>query len=221
MIKKQGRRDRKKEQMRQDIADAAAQLFAQHGFDSVSVADIAQVVDISEQTVYNYFPNKQDLVLDRAEEIREQYFQAIVSRPAGASPASALRTLAQEDIERYRHSDLKIMLGEFPAVCSSSPSIRRFALEVRDQQTQTVARAITQTCPTIHPAIAHTHAAALVSIFQMITDRIGQEVLASTPPTVIAADLTRAVEVAFNDLDSHFHSFVNTPDNNLGPQPGN
>lgn len=200
--------------MRQHIADTAAQLFAVHGFDQVSIADVAQAVEISDQTVYNYFPSKQDLVLDRAEEIRKRYRQLVVNRPSGTSPATALHTVAREDIERFRHVDLDQARGEFPALCITSPSIRRFALEVRDQQVETVAAAITATCPTIHPAIAHAHASALISVFQMITDHIGRSVLAGTSLVAVADELTLAVEAVFNDLDSHFRTLMYLADRN-------
>ena len=200
--------------MRQYIADTAAHLFAIHGFDQVSIADIAQAVEVSDQTVYNYFPSKQDLVLDRAEEIRKRYQQIILNRPSETSPATALRTVAHEDIERYRHVDLDQARGEFPALCITSPSIRRFALEVRDQQLETVAAAIMTTCPTIHPAVVHAHAAALISVFQMITDAIGRSVVANTSCIAVADELTLAVEAVFSDLDSHFRTLLYLADSN-------
>ena len=46
-------RVRKKIQTRQRIADAAATLFATKGFDAVTVAEIARLAEVSEQTVYN------------------------------------------------------------------------------------------------------------------------------------------------------------------------
>ncbi len=207
-MKQTGLRQRKKAQMRQQIADTAARLFATHGFDQVSIADIAQTVDVSDQTVYNYFPAKEDLVLDRAEEIRKRYVQIVSDRPSGTSPATALQTVAREDIERHRHVDLDQARGEFSALCISSPNIRRFALEVRDRQVETIAAAITATCPTIHPAIVHAHASALISVFQMISDHLGRSVLAGTSPVAVADELLPAVEAVFSDLDSHFRTLV-------------
>jgi AcrR family transcriptional regulator len=208
MTQETGLRHRKKQHMRQYIADTAARLFADHGFDEVSISDVAQAADVSDQTVYNYFPAKHDLVLDRAEEIRERYFQVIVKRPAGTSPAVALHALACEDIERYRQTDLQEARGEFPAICSSSSSIRRYALEVRALQIETVSAAITTTCPHIHPAVVRAHASSLISMFQMITDQIGQNVLTGTASAQVADELRTAVEAVTNDLDRHFQSII-------------
>lgn len=202
-----GLRERKKAQTRQRIADTAAALFAEHGFEEVSIVDVARAADVSEQTVYNYFPAKQDLVLDRAEAIRLRYVEVVSQRPPGTSPAAALHALASEDVERYRRTDVDQARGEFPALCVSSPNIRRFALEARDRQVETVRDAIAATCPIVHPAIVHAHAAALVAMFQMVTDHIGRSVLAGASPEVEADALMLTVGVVLSDLDHHFHTF--------------
>ncbi|MFL6124162.1 TetR/AcrR family transcriptional regulator [Actinophytocola sp.] len=205
MAREGGLRERKKARTRQHIADTAARLFATHGYEQVSIVDVARAAEVSDQTVYNYFPAKQDLVLDRAEEFRERYSRAVLDRASGTSPAAALRAVAREDVERHRHTDLDHARGEHPALCASSATVRRFTLEIRDQHTDAVAAAITETCATVHPAVARAHAAALISVFQLIVDRIGRGVLEGTPPDVVADELAPAVEAVFDDLDRHFH----------------
>src|SRR4051812_50203383 len=79
----EGLRERKKRQTRETIAHAAMALFAAHGFDAVTVADVARAADVSEKTVFNYFPAKEDLVLHGGEERRAALLQAVRSRPAG------------------------------------------------------------------------------------------------------------------------------------------
>ncbi|SRR5713101_2451881 len=60
-----GLRERKKALTRQLIADTAARLFAERGYENVAVSDVAREADVAEQTVYNYFPTKEQLVTDR------------------------------------------------------------------------------------------------------------------------------------------------------------
>src|ERR1700691_423244 len=60
-----GLRDRKKRQMRQQLSDTATEMFLDRGFDAVRVVDVAGACDVSEKTVYNYFPTKESLILDR------------------------------------------------------------------------------------------------------------------------------------------------------------
>lgn len=208
MARATGLRERKKARTRQHIADVAARLFATHGFDQVSIVEVAQVAEVSEQTVYNYFPAKHDLVLDRAEEIRERYASTVVHRPSNTSPAAALRPEARQDIERYRHADLDLARGEAPALCVRHPSLRRFVLEARDQQVETVTAAVIETCPTLHPGVARAHVAAIISVFQMIGDHIGRSVLDGAPQEAVADELAATVEVVFDDLDQHFRSLT-------------
>lgn len=204
MVREHGLRDRKKAQTRHRLADVAARLFAEHGYDAVSIADVAHAADVSDQTVYNYFSAKQELVLDRAEEIRERYVQVVLDRARGTSPAAALRVLVIEDIVRFQHADGSLARGEFPAQCLKSPVLRRYALEARESQADSICEATVVTCPTLHPVVARAHAAAVVSVIQTITDQIGACVLDGADRDTSAQDMTRAAEIALSDLDRCF-----------------
>src|SRR4051794_23757115 len=61
----EGLRERKKRQTRQLLSDTATELFLSHGFDAVRVSEIARRCGVSEKTVFNYFPTKESLVIDR------------------------------------------------------------------------------------------------------------------------------------------------------------
>jgi AcrR family transcriptional regulator len=63
----EGLRERKKRQVRQKISEVATALFLVHGFDDVTVAPIAAASEVSEQTLYNYFTNKESMFFDRVE----------------------------------------------------------------------------------------------------------------------------------------------------------
>jgi len=211
MSREQGLRERKRAQTRERIADVAAGLFAERNYEAVSIVDVARAADVSDQTVYNYFPAKQDLVLDRVDELLDRYRQVVLERAEGVSPACALRPLVDEDIDRYRHADPKLARGEFPAQCVESTVLRRFALEFREQQVDMVSAAITSTCPFLEPIVVRAHAAALVCVIQTITDRIGASILDGGPSETLAADIARAATVAFDDLDRTFHSVTSIP----------
>ena len=86
-----GRRERKKAEVRQRISDAATALFLRHGFDQVSVSEIAEAADVARPTVFAHFPRKEDLFFDRYPEVAGQLTRAIRERPAGTSAVSALR----------------------------------------------------------------------------------------------------------------------------------
>jgi AcrR family transcriptional regulator len=91
-----GLRERKKQRTRVLIAETARALFAERGFDAVSVAEIARVAEVSEATVYNYFPTKEDLVYYGMEAFEEEMLAAIRTRPAGESVLVAFGRFATE-----------------------------------------------------------------------------------------------------------------------------
>jgi AcrR family transcriptional regulator len=86
-----GLRERKKQATRQLISDVASGLFIQRGFDEVTVAEIAEAAGVSKMTVFNYFPRKEDLFLDRHADRLRELVEVVRDRPAGTSAATALR----------------------------------------------------------------------------------------------------------------------------------
>jgi AcrR family transcriptional regulator len=98
-----GLRERKKRATRRAISDAATELFMTKGFDDTSVAEIADVVGVSAQTVLNYFPAKSDLFFDE----NDWYAgppQAVRDRRPRLSPLTAVREWYLADLRR-RHSE--------------------------------------------------------------------------------------------------------------------
>ncbi|MET7398803.1 helix-turn-helix domain-containing protein [Dactylosporangium sp. NPDC005572] len=86
-----GRRERKKAQTRQALADAALRLFLEHGYDGVTVAQIADAADVSLATLFKHVPDgKEALIFDDGTERREALVAAVRDRPAGTPLLTAL-----------------------------------------------------------------------------------------------------------------------------------
>ncbi|MFE6888961.1 TetR/AcrR family transcriptional regulator [Streptomyces sp. NPDC057694] len=95
-------RERKKNQTRQHIADTATLMFKERGFDAVTVADVAREAGVSTMTVFNHFPRKEELLLDRIPEAVRLVTQAVEGRAEGETPVAALRRLMLELVDQ-RH----------------------------------------------------------------------------------------------------------------------
>src|SRR5207248_8272205 len=80
-----GLRERKKQRTRELIAETARRLFSERGFDRVTIAEVAREAEVSEQTVFNYFPTKEDLVYWRLEGFEDELLTAIRQRAEGES----------------------------------------------------------------------------------------------------------------------------------------
>ena len=94
-----GLRERKKARTRRVIADAAARLFAERGYERVAVSDVAHEAEVSDQTVYNYFQTKEQLVTDRDQLVRDELSRRIRTRAPGTTPAAAIREFVLGTVE--------------------------------------------------------------------------------------------------------------------------
>jgi AcrR family transcriptional regulator len=92
-----GLRELKKEQTRQLIADTAWRLFADRGFDRVTVAEIAREAQVAEATVFNYFPTKEDLFYWRLEAFGTRLADAVSARSAGEPVLAAFRRALMDE----------------------------------------------------------------------------------------------------------------------------
>jgi len=86
-----GHRETKKRRTRATIATHADGLFATHGYDAVTVTDVARAAGVAPATVFNYFGTKEQLFFDRADGLREAMLAAVRERPAGCPVAAAFR----------------------------------------------------------------------------------------------------------------------------------
>jgi AcrR family transcriptional regulator len=131
----EGLRERKRRLTRQLISDAATIMFAMRGFDSVKVAEVADRVGVSEKTVYNYFPTKESLVLDTADETIDRVAGALRERRPNESLTEAVVRALKEDLSRYDHTpdELVAFTPSFGEMIDSTPALRAAWLEVHDR----------------------------------------------------------------------------------------
>ena len=196
-----GLRERKKQRTRQLIADTAARLFAEHGYEHVAVSDVARAAEVSEPTVYNYFPTKDQLVLDRDEELRDRLTQLIRARSPGVSPAAALRQEALGFVDGIRAIPADQTRGGLGYLAAISPTVRRLSLEMTDRIADAIAVALADTTTNLSMPSAKVHAIALAWVFQTITDETGRRSLEGQHPTQIADDLGPIIEGIIDELD--------------------
>jgi AcrR family transcriptional regulator len=94
-----GLRASNKARTRLSISDTATRLFVEHGFENVTVAQIAEAAQVSVKTVFNYFSSKEDLFFDRADDVRDALLATVRERPEGVSVLGALHaTLADRRV---------------------------------------------------------------------------------------------------------------------------
>jgi AcrR family transcriptional regulator len=126
-----GLRERKKEQTRQLIAETARRLFTERGFERVTVAEVARAAEVSQQTVFNYFPTKEDLVYWRLQSFEDELLATIREREPGESALAAFGRflVAQRGLLGKQDPQAREQLAALTRMIAESP-----ALQAREQQ---------------------------------------------------------------------------------------
>ncbi|HEY0778610.1 MAG TPA: helix-turn-helix domain-containing protein [Gemmatirosa sp.] len=135
------RRESKKRETRQRISDVATALFYARGFDAVTVDEIATAAGVSKMTVFNHFARKEELILDREDELKLLPFRhALRARPAGQSPVDALRTLVRQmSAEKHPLSHVTAQAAAWWRVVEESPALKARLRELADEAAQGLA----------------------------------------------------------------------------------
>jgi AcrR family transcriptional regulator len=127
-----GLRERKKQRTRDLIAEVALRLFSERGFEHVTVAEVARAAEVSEQTIFNHYPTKEDLVYWRMEAFEQTLLAAIRDREPGESVLAAFGRfvgepqglLAKGDVAaRERLAAVNRMIAESPALLAREQRI--------------------------------------------------------------------------------------------------
>ena len=134
----EGLRERKRRLTRQLISDAATSMFAIRGFDHVKVSEVAERVGVSEKTVYNYFPTKEALVLDTADESLEAMARALRECHPDESLTDAVVRAIKADTARFDDApdELTEFVPRFAAMIERTPALRAAWLELHDRLAQ-------------------------------------------------------------------------------------
>jgi AcrR family transcriptional regulator len=195
-----GLRELKKARTRRLIADTAARLFAERGYEHVAVIDVACEAEVAEQTVYNYFRTKEQLVTDREQQIQDRLCDLIRSRPPAVSPAGAIREFVLQSVAGIRGIPAELWRGELGYLAAISPAVHRLALELADRQAAALAGAVSDTSA-VPPGVARLKGIALAGVFQIIISEAGQRTRDGQSQATIADELGPIVENILDELD--------------------
>ena len=205
-----GLRELKKARTRRLIADTAARLFAERGYEHVAISDVAREAEVAEQTVYNYFPTKEQLVTDRDEQIQDRLCDLIRSRPPAITPAAAIRDFILKSVTGIRSIPPELWRGELGYLAAISPAVHRLALELTDRLAAALAAAISDT-NAVPLEIATLQGIALASVFQIIISESGRRTREGQSQAEIADELYPIVGNVLDELDRWLSVSGSTP----------
>ena len=212
----EGLRERKKRLMRQRLSDTAARMFLELGFDDMRVSQVAAACGVSEKTVFNYFPTKESLVLDRLE-------TTVASLRTGLDPEAEPGVPPGEAALRLLDRELTAMttwlagqenpeeaaraIRRFGDLIRATPSLRAYQSDMMDQAvgvaTGILAAQAGMSAEDPEPQIAAT---ALLGLWRVQAESLRKHL--DAPPNrlhdLVTADVRRAARL----IDSGLRSFA-------------
>ncbi|UOY02650.1 TetR/AcrR family transcriptional regulator [Blastococcus sp. PRF04-17] len=187
-----GARERRYQETRSRIVDAAAELFAERGFDAVSVMEIARHAGVVEKTVFNHFPVKEGLVFDADPPMRTALLDAVRRRPAGESVSAAAGSFVVAAVSLLGSPEAATGVAQIARVVRGSRTLQVREREILDQLTDSLAELIAEETGAergrIEPWLA---AHAVIGLYASLLELARDRVLAGVGGIELSAELRR------------------------------
>lgn len=114
--------DRRRDHVATDIRRIALRLFDEHGFEHVSVQDVAEAAGMSARTFFRYFASKDDILLDYQRHLQRRLCDAVRARPSDEGAVTALQQayIATSTVAPRDHPDVV----QRARVLAAAPALR-------------------------------------------------------------------------------------------------
>ncbi|NUT10611.1 MAG: TetR family transcriptional regulator [Nonomuraea sp.] len=206
----EGLRERKKRKTRKHISDVAIGLFVERGFEQVTIAEVAAAAEVSVNTLYNYFPSKEDLVLPPDEASPQRLADIVRERAAGRSAAGAVLARLREELgERDRKLGLTAGFGRVLEMMRSAPTLRARLEDLGQQMTDALAEVLAEETGAAPgdplPRAVAWHVGCLHSL---VFAEIGRRVAAGERPDAIADAVLELLDVTEGLLGDRVLTFA-------------
>lgn len=200
MTAEPGLRARKKQATRKRISDVATSLFAERGFDNVTVAEVAEAANVAKMTVFNYFPRKEELFLDRGGDAEQLIGAALRDRPPGRSVVATLHQLLLDLIAAGHPFDA---VGNFWQVVVDSATLRNALRQAADRHERILTTLLGQHVePRPGDPPAELVAALVVALYRTVHRHAIRAALSGLGADEIRPQLIELVDKGFGLLDT-------------------
>jgi AcrR family transcriptional regulator len=208
-----GLRERKKQQTREHIAQTARRLFGERGFERVTVAEVARAAEVSEQTVFNYFPTKEDLVYWRLQSFEDELLRTIREREPGEPALAAFgRFLLTERGLLAKHDPrAREELAALTRMIAASPALLAREQQIFASYTASLAAVLAEEtgadAADIRPWVA---ANAMMGVHSAIVHFARRRVVAGARHPKLAAEVRARAEEALALLHAGLEDYAVT-----------
>jgi AcrR family transcriptional regulator len=189
---------------RERVAATAMQLFADRGFDQVTVSDVARSAGVTEKTVFNHFASKEDLVFDRDHTFEAALSAAVTERSPGTSVHAAVSGFL---MARYRRlpvaPEAQARLARLARMIENSARLQTREREILQRYAATLTELISSDSndPVIRMRAA-VAAEALIAVHRAAVFEFRSAALAGGNPRQDGRRVVRAAQRSFDLLAS-------------------
>lgn len=196
-----GLRGRKKRETRDRLAHVATLMFIERGFESVTIAEIADAAGVSKMTVSNYFPLKEDLVFDAYEDVVDSLARVVRERRPRESVLRALRRCFSASLDEPHPLNGRCTPG-FARLVYDSPRLRAREREIDEQREAALADALAAASGARpeDPAPA-LNAAQLAAVHRVLVRSVRELIRAGTREEAVRAHAAKLAGAAFDSLE--------------------
>ena len=181
------------------IREVANRLFLERGYDSVTVAEVAREAGVSSVTVFNHFPRKEDLFLDRTADAIELLRTAVRDRVPGTDVVESLRETAFRLFkERHPLSGVDERSAPFFRTVSESPALVARVREILAELQGTLTGELERDAG--FNGDASLLAALFLAGYGSVMVRTARRLIAEEPHDVVVDDHRLALERLFEVL---------------------
>ncbi|MFG2127569.1 TetR/AcrR family transcriptional regulator [Streptomyces sp. NPDC048751] len=187
----EGLRERKKRETRQRISDIATGLFLERGFVPVTIAEVAEAADVSVNTVYNYFPAKEDLFFDRSAGVVDRLPRWVRGRDVGESAARAVLRELRAEVEAVSPR-IGLMEGfdRFLRVIQDAPPLRSRLWSLQQEVLDNLEAALREeTGAAVDDPLPNLMAGQIGWVHQTVFAIIGREMVAGRNPDEVSREV--------------------------------
>ena len=187
-----GRRELRRQETRARIVDAAADLFAERGFDAVSVMEIAKRAGVVEKTVFNHFPVKEGLVFDADPPMRAALLDAVRRRPAGESVSAAAGSFVVSAMSMLGAPEAAAGVARMARIVRGSRVLQVREREILGELTDSLAALIAEETGARHGRVEPWLAAhAVLGLYASLLELARDQVLEGVEGAELTAELLR------------------------------
>ncbi|MBE1488534.1 TetR/AcrR family transcriptional regulator [Plantactinospora soyae] len=214
MTERPGLRERKRQRTHDALSEAAISLFLRHGYDQVSVADVAAAAEVSKPTLFKYFPSKEDLVLHRILDHRAEAARVVRNSSPGQPPLPALHRhflagLARRDPVTGLNDHPQVLA--FHGMVFGTPSLAARVAQYATDDEEALTEALAEAAPAAGALDARLAASQIVAVQRVLARENWRRLTEGRSATEVHPDAVAAADRAFHLLAGGLTGYAGPP----------